>query len=244
MAIPAASVVVFFQMLFDEKGWLNLLAGWLGFAGRDWLNGGCAFWVLVVCYIWKNLGYDMILWMTGIAGIEKEQYEAARVQGAGGFACFWYITLPQLRATAYVTALLSFVNGFRVFREAYLLSGDYPHESIYMLQHLFNNWFVNLDIQKLTAAASLLVLATGIFLFAAGTLARVLASENRGKRRRVSTSEHKGKPLHFFVNSGESLPVSAPEYKGKLHKAEELAGHGEKPADTGKRKRRKGRKDS
>ena len=244
MAIPAASVVVFFRMLFDEKGWLNLLAGWLGFLGRDWLNGGCAFWVLVVCYIWKNLGYDMILWMTGIAGIEKEQYEAARVQGAGGFACFWYITLPQLRATAYVTALLSFVNGFRVFREAYLLSGDYPHESIYMLQHLFNNWFVNLDIQKLTAAASLLVLATGIFLFAAGTLARVLAPENRGKRRRVSTSEHKGKPLHFFVDSGESLPVSAPEYKGKLHKAEELAGHGEKPADTGKRKRRKGRKDS
>ena len=73
-----------------------------------------------------------------------------------------------------MTALLSFVNGFRVFREAYLLSGDYPHESIYMLQHLFNNWFVSLDIQKLTAAAVLLVLAVGIFLLAAGLLLRIL----------------------------------------------------------------------
>lgn len=180
MAVPAASVVIFFQMLFDEKGWLNLLAGRLGFQGADWLNCDYAFWVLLVCYLWKNLGYDMILWMTGIVSVEKEQYEAARVQGAGELACFWYITLPQLKETAFVTALLSFVNAFRVFREAYLLSGDYPHESIYMLQHLFNNWFVNLDIQKLTAAAALLVAATGIFLLAAGILMRILAGKAAG----------------------------------------------------------------
>ena len=180
MAIPAASVVVFFQLLFDEKGWLNLLAGKLGFGGTDWLNCDAAFWVLVACYIWKNLGYDMILWMTGIVSIEKEQYEAARVQGAGEAACFYYITLPQLKETAFVTALLSFVNAFRVFREAYLLSGDYPHESIYMLQHLFNNWFVSLDIQKLTAAASLLVLAAGGLLLGGGVLLRLFFSDCDG----------------------------------------------------------------
>lgn len=200
MAIPAASVVVFFQMLFDEKGWLNLLAGQLGFKGADWLNCGYAFWVLVACYIWKNLGYDMILWMTGIAGIEKEQYEAARVQGAGEAACFYYITLPQLKETASVTALLSFVNAFRVFREAYLLSGDYPHESIYMLQHLFNNWFVNLDIQKLTAAASLLVLATGGVLLGAGAVIRVLVrgrsgSGKTGKAMAATESRETGKAM-------------------------------------------------
>ncbi len=176
MAVPAASVVVFFQMLFDEKGWLNLLAGKFGFPETDWLNCNYAFWVLVACYIWKNLGYDMILWMTGIVSIEKEQYEAARVQGAGELACFYYITLPQLKETASVTALLSFVNAFRVFREAYLLSGDYPHESIYMLQHLFNNWFVSLDIQKLTAAASLLVLVTGGILLCGGAMLRLIST--------------------------------------------------------------------
>lgn len=161
MAIPAASVVVFFKMVFDEKGWLGRLVGLFGITGQDWLATDSAFWILVACYIWKNLGYDMILWLAGLGGIPEEHYEAARVQGAGELACFWYITLPQLKETAFVTGLLSFVNAFRVFREAYLLAGDYPHESIYMLQHLFNNWFVNLDIQKMTAAAVMLVILTG-----------------------------------------------------------------------------------
>lgn len=161
MAIPAASVVVLFRMVFDEKGWLNLLVRNFGIEGQAWLTSDRAFWVLVVCYIWKNLGYDMILWLAGLASVPEELYEAARVQGAGEWACFRYITLPQLKETAFVTALLSFVNAFRVFREAYLLAGDYPHESIYMLQHLFNNWFVNLDIQKMTAAAVMLVIMTG-----------------------------------------------------------------------------------
>ena len=161
MAIPVSSVVVFFQMVFDEKGWLGQLVGLFGVTGRNWLASDMAFWILVACYIWKNLGYDMILWLAGLGAIPREQYEAARVQGAGEFACFWYITMPQLKETMFVTGLLSFVNAFRVFREAYLLAGDYPHESIYMLQHLFNNWFVNLDIQKMTAAAVMLVILTG-----------------------------------------------------------------------------------
>ena len=55
-----------------------------------------------------------------------EQYEAAKVQGAGRMACFRFITLSQLKETAFVTALLSFINAFRVFREAYLIAGDYP----------------------------------------------------------------------------------------------------------------------
>lgn len=160
MAVPAASVAVFFQMAFDKQGWMNEVIRYFGGAGRDWLREGTAFWVLTACYIWKNLGYDIILWLAGLSGIPKEQYEAAKVQGAGEWACFRYITLPQLKETAFVTGVLSFVNALRVFREAYLLAGDYPHKSIYMLQHLFNNWFVSLDIQKMTAAAVMLVIVT------------------------------------------------------------------------------------
>lgn len=161
MAVPAASAVVFFRLMFDKNGWMNGILQSFGMEGQDWLVSGNAFAVLIACYIWKNLGYDMVLWMAGLSSIPKEQYEAARVQGAGELQCFLYITLPQLKETAFVTALLSFVNGFRVFREAYLIAGDYPHESIYMLQHLFNNWFTNLDIQKMTAAAVMLVIVTG-----------------------------------------------------------------------------------
>ena len=63
--------------------------------------------------------------------------------------------------------MLSFVNAFRVFREAYLIAREYPHESIYMLQHLFNNWFTKLDIQKMGAAAVMLAAVVGaLILFA------------------------------------------------------------------------------
>jgi multiple sugar transport system permease protein len=53
-------------------------------------------------------------------------------------------------------SILSLLNGFKVFREAYLVAGAYPHDSIYLLQHLFNNWFQNLDIGRLCAAAVML----------------------------------------------------------------------------------------
>ncbi len=167
MAIPAASVVVFFQMVFDEKGWLGQLVGIFGITGRDWLASDSAFWILVACYIWKNLGYDMILWLAGLGVIPKEQYEAAKTAGASGFQCLLYITFPQIKPGAAMIGMLSFVNAFRVFREAYLIAGEYPHESIYMLQHLFNNWFTKLDIQKMSAAAVMLAAAVGaLILFA------------------------------------------------------------------------------
>ena len=71
---------------------------------------------------------------------------------------FWHVTLPGIRGSLFVTAILSMVNCFKVYREAYLLAGNYPHESIYLLQHIFNNWFVSLDVQKMAAGSVLLAL--------------------------------------------------------------------------------------
>ncbi|MCC8085611.1 MAG: sugar ABC transporter permease [Clostridium sp.] len=153
LAIPVASVVLLWKMLFYPQGLLNQLVAILGFGTRDWLNQNSAFYVLVFTYIWKNTGYDMMLWLAGLDGIPLELYEAARVDGAGSRQIFYYVTLPCLKSTAFLVTVLSIINSFKVFREAYLISGDYPHESIYMMQHLFNNWFVSLDIQKMSAAS-------------------------------------------------------------------------------------------
>lgn len=153
MAIPVASVVLLWRLFLDRNGFFNEAVKLLGLSATDWMNSDKAFGVLVFTYLWKNVGYDMILWLAGLAAIPKERYEAASVDGAGSFKSFWYITLPGLRSSVFVIGVLSLVNCFKVFREAYLIAGDYPHDSIYMLQHLFNNWFVNLDIQKMTAAS-------------------------------------------------------------------------------------------
>jgi multiple sugar transport system permease protein len=157
MAIPVASVVLLWRLLFHENGLINVLLLHLGKEKIDFMNTSKAFLVLGFSYLWKNTGYNVILWLTGLNGISVNLYEAASVDGAGFFAKLRYITLPQLLPSVYVITILSFVNSFKVFREAYLVAGDYPHESIYMLQHLFNNWFVNLDVQKMSAAAVMCV---------------------------------------------------------------------------------------
>ena len=164
MAVPAGSVVLFWQLFFDQGGILNEALQKFGVHGPDYMNTPKAFGVLVVVYIWKNLGYDMILWLLGLLGIPDSLYEAARMDGADGLKCFWHITCPLLIPTAFLTGILSLVNAFKVFREAYMIAGNYPHDSIYMLQHLFNNWFLKLDMQKMTAAAVMLAFILGLIL--------------------------------------------------------------------------------
>ena len=121
------------------------------------MGTGAAFWVLIATYLWKNSGYDMVLWAAGLDRIPAAQYEAAAVDGANGWQTFRWITWPGLAPTLGLTALLSLINSFKVFREAYLVAGQYPHESMYLLQHLFNNWFLNLELGRITAAAVLIV---------------------------------------------------------------------------------------
>ena len=164
MAVPAGSVVLFWQLFFDQGGILNEALQKFGVHGPDYMNTPKAFGVLVVVYIWKNLGYDMILWLSGLLGIPDSLYEAARMDGADGLKCFWHITCPLLIPTAFLTGILSLGNAFKVFREAYMIAGNYPHDSIYMLQHLFNNWFLKLDMQKMTAAAVMLAFILGLIL--------------------------------------------------------------------------------
>ena len=161
MAVPAASVVLVWKVLFHEQGLINSVLAGFG-AEVNWMNSGAAFWMLVISYLWKNLGYTVVLWTAGLAGIPESVYEAAQVDGASPMQTFWHITLPNLRPAAYSITVLSLLNSFKVFREAWLVAGDYPHESMYLLQHLYNNWFRELDFDKIAAASvmtSLVVLA-------------------------------------------------------------------------------------
>jgi multiple sugar transport system permease protein len=156
IAVPVASIVLLWQVLFHERGLMNTVLSFIGADPIDFMESSAAFWVLIFTYIWKSTGYNMILWLAGLDGIRETLYEAARIDGANAWQCFRFVTLPGLLPTAGLVATLSLLNSFKVFREAYLVAGAYPHDSMYMLQHLFNNWFRNLDITRLCAAAVML----------------------------------------------------------------------------------------
>ncbi len=167
MAIPVASIVLLWDIFFNKNGLLNRMILTLGFQPVDWMHTSKAFYILVFSYLWKNTGYDMVLWMAGLNGISLALYEAAAIDGAGAWGKFRYITLPGLLPTAFTLFVLSLINSFKVFREAYLIAGSYPDSSIYMLQHLFNNWFVTMDIQKMCAAAVVIAAILLIFILIA-----------------------------------------------------------------------------
>ena len=175
MAIPAASVVLVWKALFHDNGLVNHALLDTGMGTIPWMDSGAAFWMLVLSYLWKNLGYTMVLWAAGLSAIPKSCYEAAQVDGASSWQIFFRITLPNLRGTGYIIVVLSVLNSFKVFREAWLVAGDYPDESMYLMQHLYNNWFRELDFDKIAAAS---VICSAVIFLLIGLLRRAWDKED------------------------------------------------------------------
>ncbi len=84
LVLPVASVVLLFQLVFDQNGAFNSLLMAMGLPIDDWLNSSNAFFVLVLLYVWKNAGYNIVLFLAALNSIPKDFYEAATVDGANG----------------------------------------------------------------------------------------------------------------------------------------------------------------
>ncbi len=153
LMVPIASVVLIFQVLFHYNGVVNDFVSLFGVDKIDWFKSKYAPVVIVILFLWKNLGYNMILFMAAYGSIPKEVMEVARLESSSNWQMFWKVKLRYLSPTVMFVTILSVINSFKVFREVYLLTGDYPYESLYMLQHFMNNTFTSLDYQKLSAAA-------------------------------------------------------------------------------------------
>ena len=158
MMVPTASVIMIWQILFNYNGLANVLIGKFGIGKIDWLKSGYAQVPIILLFLWKNLGYNMILFMSGLANIPKDQIEVAKLESATDFQIFWLIKIRYLSSTILFVTIMSLINSFKVFRETYLMSGDYPYDALYMLQHFMNNTFRSLDYQKLSSAAVMMAL--------------------------------------------------------------------------------------
>ena len=150
--------------MFNSTGMANSLLIQMGVLEKPiaFLQSSNHIWLKMWLWsTWKSLGWSAIMYIAAISGIDAELYEAAKVDGAGEWKCFTKITLPNLLPSLFTIVVLSVLNAFKVFREAYLVAGDYPQEKMYLLQHLFNNWYRDLSLDKMSAAA----VVTGLVIF-------------------------------------------------------------------------------
>ena len=164
MMVPIASIVLIWQVLFHYNGMINEVLGLFQIDRIDWLNSAYAQVVIVILFLWKNLGYNMILFMAALSSIPKDILEVAVLESATPFQIFWHIKLRYMSSTILFVTIMSLINSFKVFREIYLLKGDYPYDTMYMLQHFMNNTFSRLDYQKMSAAAIMMAIVMVILI--------------------------------------------------------------------------------
>ncbi len=153
LMVPVASIVLIWQVIFSNNGALNDFLAHFGVDKIDWMKSEFNRYVVILLFLWKNIGYDMILFLAALSNVPVDIQEMAMLEGAGSVRIFFQIKLRYIFPTILFVTILSLINSMKIFREVYLLTGKYPYDGLYLLQHFMNNTFESMDYQKLSAAA-------------------------------------------------------------------------------------------
>ena len=159
--MPSSAMLLIWTLMFDYGGVVNRLVTAMCFERVLWLEEDALRFPIVLLYIWKNVGFSVVLFASALTAVHPSLYEYASLEGAGWWTQSFRITLPQILPTAFLVFVLAWVNAFKIFKEAYFIGGDYPSTQIYTLQHFMNNKFAKLEYQDVTAAA---------YMFAVGVM--------------------------------------------------------------------------
>lgn len=181
MMVPVASIVLIWQVVFSNNGALNEFLANFGVDKIDWMKSEYNRYVVILLYLWKNLGYNMILFLAALNNVPNDIQEMAMLEGAGSLRIFFQIKLRYIFPTILFVTILSLINSMKIFREVYLLTGKYPYDGLYLLQHFMNNTFESMDYQKLSAAALILaavmVVVIGLLFLVDGKLGEDVEEE-------------------------------------------------------------------
>jgi len=151
--VPSSALLIIWMILFDFGGPINCIVEAMGGQRVLWLETGALRVPVVLLYIWKNVGFSVVIFSAALSSVPDELYEFARLEGASVIQQETKITLPLILPTAFLVFVLAWVNAFKIFKEVYFIGGAYPRDEVYTLQHYMNNQFAKLDYQLVTTAA-------------------------------------------------------------------------------------------
>ncbi|MDI9449590.1 MAG: sugar ABC transporter permease [Firmicutes bacterium] len=145
--IPSGSVLLLWVWMLDSQtGMINHILKALGLPGQAWLSrSNSAMAAIVFITLWWTSGYNIILYLSSLQDLPQELYEAAAVDGAGGWKQFWHITLPLLRNRMLFITTLQIIASFKLFDQVYILTGGGPAGStrtlaFYLYETGFRDW--------------------------------------------------------------------------------------------------------
>ncbi|MBQ8087110.1 MAG: sugar ABC transporter permease, partial [Clostridia bacterium] len=151
--MPSSAMLLIWLLLFDFGGPVNRLLSLLGMERVLWLEGAALRVPIILMFIWKNLGFAVIIWTAALQAIPEPLYDFARLEGAGFWRQTFQITLPMVVPSAFLIIILEWINAFKIFKEVYFIGGAYPDEAVYTLQNYMNNMYGKLNYQNVTTAA-------------------------------------------------------------------------------------------
>jgi len=146
--MSGAVVAVVWSYIFDPRyGLIDQLLNLAGLRSPDWL--GSTAWAMpavIIVYVWKNLGYAVVIYLAGLQGIPRELYDAAHIDGAGPWARFRYVTLPGLSPVAFFLSVTSILATFQSFDIIKVLTDGGPVDATTtLIYHLYELGFVSYD---------------------------------------------------------------------------------------------------
>ena len=151
--MPSSAVLIIWLLWFDYGGPVNRLVTMLGGERVFWMQGEALRTPVILLFMWKNLGFSMIIFLAALQAIPESLYEYATLEGASFLRQTFSITLPMIVPSAFLVFILCWINAFRIFKEVYFIGGAYPEESLYTLQNYMNNMYGKLNYQNVTTAA-------------------------------------------------------------------------------------------
>jgi multiple sugar transport system permease protein len=155
-----------FRWLFQTEGPINALLSPLGIEPIAWLGSGWAMPVLILLSIWKQLGFNLIVFLAGLQTIPQSRYEAAELDGANARQQFWHITLPGLQPTFIFAIVTTAIFTLRSFEPVYVVTGGGPLNATNILvYYIYEQAFGQFDFGYAAAAATVLLLATLILVY-------------------------------------------------------------------------------
>jgi ABC-type sugar transport system permease subunit len=165
VVMPAVVMAVVWTFMYQQDGVINTLLGFVGIEPIPWLRSSAtSLWAVILIGIWRATPYYMVIFLAGLQAIPADYYDAAKIDGAGSWSMFRYITLPLLKPTTLLVVVMNVIVAMKVFAVPMIMTGGGPADSTRVLPlFIYQTAFEFFDMGR--AAAMSVFLFVGVMLF-------------------------------------------------------------------------------